>query len=150
MRADRAVGINPKGLDWRRFIIAVDARDRLVGTGQMRPHQDGSREVASIGVHPEWRKKGVASAIIQRLLETNPGPLYLICRNRLGLFYVKFGYVNITDLHSMPLHFRRLIRTIRIFQRLALVDDRIFKIGNLFDLGLTHEPSLIMRCENKK
>ena len=74
-----AVGINPMGLDWRRFIIAVDVDDRLVGCGQVKPHQDGSLEMASIAVQSEWRKKGVARVIILQLLETHLRPLNLVC-----------------------------------------------------------------------
>ena len=91
------VGINPMALDWRRFTIAVDANDRLVGCGQVKPHKDGSRELASIAVLPEWRKQGVARAIILHLLETQPRPLYLTCRGRLGPFYEKFGFQDVTD-----------------------------------------------------
>ena len=143
------VEINPIGLDWRRFIIAVDVDDCLVGCGQVKPHRDGSLELASIAVRPEWRGRGVARAIILQLLKDYPSPLYLICRNHLRTFYEKLGFVSITDLGAMPLHFRWLIRTVQVFQRLALIDERILKVSNLLRLGVTHEPSLIMRCENK-
>ena len=59
-----AVEINPMGLDWRRFIIAVDKDDHLVGCGQVKQHKDGSLELASIAVQPDWRKQGVARAIV--------------------------------------------------------------------------------------
>jgi N-acetylglutamate synthase-like GNAT family acetyltransferase len=143
------VEINPLGLDWRRFIIAADVHDCLVGCGQVKPHRDGSLELASIAVRPEWRERGVARAIIMQLLKAHPGPLYLICRNHLRTFYEKLGFVNITDPDTMPLHFRWLIITVHVFQRLALIDKRILKISNLLMLGVTQEPSLIMRCDNK-
>jgi N-acetylglutamate synthase-like GNAT family acetyltransferase len=64
-RLIRQVGINPLGLDWRRFLIAVDAGGQLVGCGQVKPHADGSLELASIAVQPAWR--GFARAALQPL-----------------------------------------------------------------------------------
>ena len=107
-RLIHAVGINPMALDWRRFTIAVDADDRLVGCGQVKPHKDGSLELASIAVLPEWRKQGVARAIILHLLETYPRPLYLTCRGRLGPFYEKFGFQEMTAPADLPPYFRRI------------------------------------------
>jgi hypothetical protein len=33
--------INPMGLDWRRFVVAVDPDGRLIGCGQVKTHRDG-------------------------------------------------------------------------------------------------------------
>ena len=142
------VGINTQGLDWRRFIIAVDVDDHLVGSGQVKPHKDGSLEVASIAVQTEWRKQGVGSAIILRLLETHPRPLYLVCRGRLGTFYEKFGFVIIINPKDMPAYFRRLNLLVQAFQLLGLINEHLMRIGNIINLGVTHERMLVMRCEN--
>jgi ribosomal protein S18 acetylase RimI-like enzyme len=74
--------INPRGLDWRRFVLAVDAGQRMVGCGQIKPHGDGSRELASIAVDPGWREGGVASAMIGDLMQAGPS-LWLVCRSQL-------------------------------------------------------------------
>ena len=37
----RAVNINPIGLKWQRFMVAVDENGRLIGCGQIKPHRDG-------------------------------------------------------------------------------------------------------------
>jgi amino-acid N-acetyltransferase len=37
--------LNPRGLDWRRFVIA-EAADAPIGVAQVRRHRDGSRELA--------------------------------------------------------------------------------------------------------
>jgi N-acetylglutamate synthase-like GNAT family acetyltransferase len=126
------VGINPMALDWQRFTIAVDVHDRLVGCGQVKPHTDGSLELASIAVEPEWRKQGVARAIILRLLETHPRPLYLTCRGRLGPFYEKFGFQDVTASTDLPPYFRRITRLAKLFQR----------------LGVFHERMLVMRLDS--
>ena len=32
------VKINPTGLDWTRFVVAVNEQDELLGCGQLKPH----------------------------------------------------------------------------------------------------------------
>jgi N-acetylglutamate synthase-like GNAT family acetyltransferase len=60
--------INPTGLDWRRFVLAVTPDGAIIGCGQVKPHHDGSQELASIAVLPERRRQGIAKAIITLLL----------------------------------------------------------------------------------
>ena len=105
----RAAQINPLGLDWHRFILAVDANDKIIGTGQIKPHGDGTRELASIAVLPAWRGKGVARAIIEHLLAENPGTLYLTCRAALEPLYQKFGFHPLSEA-ELPPYFRRVLR----------------------------------------
>src|SRR5512142_2915329 len=75
------VKINPTRLDWRRFVVAVDEHDRLLGCGQVKPHGDGTREMASIAVQPEQQGQGIGRAIVERILAENELPLYLTCRS---------------------------------------------------------------------
>ena len=63
-----AVHINPTGLDWRRFLVAVTPDNELLGCGQVKRHFDGSRELASIAVQEQARGQGLARAVIQELL----------------------------------------------------------------------------------
>ncbi len=116
----RTVGINPTGLDWRRFVVAVTPDGKVAGCGQVKPHSDGSRELASIAVRPAFRRQGIAQAIIERLLTENPPPLYLICRNGLGSFYERFGFRAVRE-NEMPLYFRRLMRAARLFGKVNLL-----------------------------
>jgi N-acetylglutamate synthase-like GNAT family acetyltransferase len=101
--------INPTGLDWRRFILAVAQDGEVIGCGQIKSHGDGTREVASIVVDPAWREQGVARAVIERLIEENPGELFLMCRSALGPFYEKFGFSSLS-FEEMPKYFRRISR----------------------------------------
>jgi N-acetylglutamate synthase-like GNAT family acetyltransferase len=96
------VGINPFGLDWRRFLVAVDEQGTLIACGQVKPHRDGACELASIAVRAEERGYGIASAVIRRLLAENPPPLYLICRPDLQPFYARFGFAPLTQLETPP------------------------------------------------
>jgi N-acetylglutamate synthase-like GNAT family acetyltransferase len=101
--------INPTGLDWRRFLIAVGPDGNVIGCGQVKPHADGTRELASIVVDPESRGQGLARAIIERLLADNPGELYLMCRAELEGLYEKFGFRWLPP-EQLPKYFRRISR----------------------------------------
>jgi amino-acid N-acetyltransferase len=117
--------VNPTGLDWRRFILAVSEGGEVIGCGQIKPHRDGSNELASIAVVPEWRRRGVAGSIIQSLIEIHPGDLYLECRSSLGTYYARFGFRLMAEA-GMPPSFRLISRAARWLQKLS-----IFKEGLL-------------------
>jgi N-acetylglutamate synthase-like GNAT family acetyltransferase len=103
------VQINPTGLNWRHFLVTVDEQDRVIATGQIKPHRDGTRELASIATHPDFRGQGLASAIIARLLTENPPPLYLKCAEHMGPFYLRFGFRSL-DPPEMPADYARDVR----------------------------------------
>ena len=115
-------------LNWRRFTLATDTEGRVIGCGQVKVHGDGSRELASIAVQPEWRGKGIARRIIQYLLEQHPGRLYLTCQSSLGSLYEKFGFQRIQPGEMTP-YFKRLSRIVSM-------------VNKLFRL---HESMLVMR-----
>jgi amino-acid N-acetyltransferase len=98
------------GLDWPHFWVAVDAHDRVVGCAQVKPHGDGTQELASVAVRPGWRGEGIASKLIARLQELQDPPLWLTCRSSLVPFYRRFGFVEVQDDSVMPRHFRRIRR----------------------------------------
>jgi amino-acid N-acetyltransferase len=108
-----AARLNPTGLEWRRFVVAVSSEGTVIGCGQVKPHRDGSRELASFVVAPAWRGNGVARAIIEYLIDNNPGPLYLTCRAHLRPLYEKFGF-QVVDETQMTPYFRRLSRLARL------------------------------------
>ena len=81
--------------------MAVDEGDRVLATGQVKPLRDGTRELASIATVKEFRHLGLASAIIVRLLAETPRPLYLVCAEPMGNFYVRFGFRELVK-NEMP------------------------------------------------
>jgi N-acetylglutamate synthase-like GNAT family acetyltransferase len=120
-----AVSINPTGLDWRRFLVAMTPENTFLGCGQIKPHSDGSLELASIAVQEGARGQGVARAIIQALLgRETTRPLYLMCRARLEPLYIKLGFHAI-GLEDMPVYFKRISRAERIFNANARAEDRL-------------------------
>ena len=118
------VGINPLGLDWKRFVVAVNERDEMIGCGQIKPHGQDVLELASIAVYPEHQGKGVARAIIEHLLEDSPRPLYLMCQSSLGTFYEKFGFQAITY-EEMPRYFQRISKLAGLVTTLASREERL-------------------------
>lgn len=125
----RDAGINRMSLDWRRFIVAEDngapsTSPRIIGIGQIKPHGDGSRELASIAVIPSRRGQRVGSAMIRALLAKETGVLYLTCRAQLETYYTRFGFRRIARA-EMPSYFRRIIRVANIFTLLTRGGIRI-------------------------
>lgn len=127
----RSARINPFGLDWHRFVVACTSDGEVIGSGQIKPHADGSLELASIAVKRGWRRRGVARALILQLMATHPGPLYLTCRGRLGKFYSKFGFHKLEQ-EDIPAYFQRIRR----------ISDW------LKAFGLLREELWVMRAEN--
>lgn len=106
-RLVRAARINPMDLDWRRFLVASGPGESLAACGQVKPHSDGTFELASIAVQPELRGIGLARLVIERLLAESPRPLYLTCRSGLEEFYRKFGFRVLPSEELTP-YFRRI------------------------------------------
>lgn len=107
-RIVRAAQINPTGLEWPRFIVAEDG-GAIVGVGQVKPHSDGTRELASIAVIPARQGQGIGSAIIKELLRRQAGTtLHLSCRSRLQGYYERFGFKRV-EVRDYPPYFARVL-----------------------------------------
>jgi N-acetylglutamate synthase-like GNAT family acetyltransferase len=120
-------GINRMGLDWRRFWVACDPAGRIVGIGQVKPHRDGSNELASLVVEPGMRGRGIASLILARLIMEHPIPLWLVCRSELVGLYDRFGFRAVADPAEMPPYFRRILRFVDLAGKLR---------GRTYDLSV--------------
>jgi N-acetylglutamate synthase-like GNAT family acetyltransferase len=124
------VGINPMGLDWKRFIVALNDSEQVVACGQVKPHGGDICELASIAVHPEYRGLGLARAVIETLLRENSKPLYLMCMSHNGPMYEKFGFQVVED-KQMPRYFARI--------------KKLFDIADVF--RKSGEELLVMKLE---
>ena len=118
------VGINPMGLDWKRFVVAVDSQDQIIGIGQLKPHGKEILELASIAVYPEFQGQGIARAIIEYLLKESPRPLYLMCESKNGGLYEKFGFREI-PYGEMPRYFQRISKLAGLANTLARHEERL-------------------------
>ena len=118
------VGIIPTGLDWKRFIVAVNDREEILGIGQLKPHGEGVLELASIAVYPEHRGNGVARAVIEYLLKDSPRPVYLTCLSTLEPLYQKFGFQAISYI-EMPRYFQRISKLANVFFTFANKDESL-------------------------
>ena len=117
-------GINPMGLDWKRFVVAVNENDEMIGCGQLKPHGTDILELASLAVYPEYRDQGIARAIIEHLLAESPRPLYLMCASSLGPLYEKFGFRTV-DYDEMPRYFQRISKLAGLATTLLQRDERL-------------------------
>lgn len=120
----RGAHLNPTGLDWPRFTVAVTPAQQVVGCVQLKPHRDGSLELASLVVGRDWRGEGVARALIEHLLEAHPGELYLMCRSNLGALYARFGFRPIEG-DDLPVYFRRISRLAGVFGMLSKTGEKL-------------------------
>jgi N-acetylglutamate synthase-like GNAT family acetyltransferase len=125
----RAAQLNPISLGWPRFLLATWEQD-IIGIGQVKPHGDGSRELASIAVLPEWQGQGVGSMLIRTLLSREDGALYLMAAPKTAGYYTRFGFRTLPR-SEMPAYFRRLYGAARIVRALTL--------------GLTELPTVMRR-----
>jgi N-acetylglutamate synthase-like GNAT family acetyltransferase len=120
--------INPAGLDWRRFLVAVTPNGDVIGCGQIKQHGNGSYELASLAVTQNWRGRGVANAIIHQLLSQHHGPLYLMCRSGLGEMYAKYGFRSLAE-DEMPRYFRRVSKVAGIVDTLMRDGEYLLVMG---------------------
>ncbi|MGD8403869.1 MAG: GNAT family N-acetyltransferase [Anaerolineales bacterium] len=125
----RQVHINPIGLDWHRFTVAV-SNGGMIGCGQLKPVPGGLIELASLAVRPAHRHQGIAHALIVHLLSAAPRQVYLTCRSDLGGFYEKYGFRTL-DPDEMPTYYRRLQRLAGLFMDLTRRNESllVMKLG---------------------
>ena len=110
------VRINPTGLDWRRFTVAVLPSGELIACGQLKPVPGGLTELASLAVRAPFREQGIARDIIAHLLAQAPRPIYLTCASRTGGLYEKFGF-HVLEFGEIPKYYRRLLRLANTFMK---------------------------------
>jgi N-acetylglutamate synthase-like GNAT family acetyltransferase len=126
----RQVRINPTGLDWRRFTVAVNWSGEMIACAQLKPVPGDLTELASLAVRPAYRHLGIARSLIEYLLADAPRPVYLTCRSSLGKMYEKFGF-RVLETEDMPDYYRRLQKLAGIFMGLMRRNETllVMKLG---------------------
>lgn len=123
----RAAWLFPRDLDWQRFLLARWGQD-IIGVGQVKPHADGSRELASLAVVPEWQGNGVGGVLVRALLSREAGRLYLMCDDSREQYYQRFGFKRL-DRRAMTPYFRRFMLLAPVLKLLSLNRLRLIVMG---------------------
>ena len=68
----RQAKINPRNLHWENFLVAEE-NGKLVGMRQVKVHKQGTREVGSGFVLPEYRRQGISAHLMNEILSREQG-----------------------------------------------------------------------------
>lgn len=74
----------------RQFIVAYDARRRLIGFGRVKPYRS-CFELGTVGVMPRWRGRGLGRALVERLIERFPSREIWITTD-LHAYFAELGF----------------------------------------------------------
>lgn len=108
-----AARLNPRDLDWRRFLVA-DAAGEVAACAQVRVHRRGTRELASVAVVPARRGTGLGRRISEAAIDREPlRPLYLYTEARTEAFWARLGFSTIEG-DAIPRDLRGPLRVARI------------------------------------
>lgn len=88
----RSERLNPTGLDWPRFTVAVGEDGSIVGAVQLRRHADGSCELGSFVVAGDARGRGIGGRLIDVLLKRTRHPVHLITASVHADHYRRWGF----------------------------------------------------------
>ena len=99
----RQAKINTRKLHWEHFLIAEE-NNQIVGLRQVKVHKQGTREVASGFVLPEYQHRGISAQLMNTILSREKGTLYLMCAKRWKKYYEQFGFRDI-QLAALPRDF---------------------------------------------
>ena len=109
----REARLNPRDLDWHRFLVAGDA-GAVVACAQVRTHRRGARELASVAVARSHRGLGLGSAIAEATIEREAvRPLYLYSESRTEAFWAKLDFRTIEG-DAVPPDLRGPLRIARV------------------------------------
>ncbi len=100
--------INPRNLHWENFLVAEDD-GKIVGIRQVKTHTQGTREVGSGYVLPEYRHRGISARLMNEILSREHGVLYLLCRDIWIPYYEQFGFQQVA-VDQLPADFRKEYR----------------------------------------
>jgi amino-acid N-acetyltransferase len=100
----RAERLNPTGLFFERFMV-VELERRIIAAAQIRRHADGARELGSLVVAPDHRDNGVAGLLIDALLASESGPIFMVSGAMHAPHFARWGF--------MPVAPRAVPRSVR-------------------------------------
>lgn len=91
--------LDSEDIAWNQFIVAKNGSS-LIGFGRLRNYTGPQAfiEVATVGVLPEERNKGVGTAIVNELIRKGPSRIYVTCV--IPDFFSKFGFKTVKQYPS--------------------------------------------------
>jgi N-acetylglutamate synthase-like GNAT family acetyltransferase len=121
----RQAKLNPRNLHWENFLVG-EINGQIIGIRQVKVHAQGTREVASGFVLPEYRRQGVSACLMNELLRRETGSLYTMVNEKRASYYERFGFRRIA-VDRLPADFRREYRIGRIVTSLMSIfkKDRV-------------------------
>ncbi len=131
----RQAKLNPRNLKWQNFLVA-EQDGKVVGIRQVKVYEDGTREIASGFVLPEYRRQGISAQLMKALLARETGPLYTMVNEKRAPYYEEFGFRRV-DVNQLPSDFRKEYRIGRIVTTLM----SIFSKERIRIIPLKREPS---------
>jgi N-acetylglutamate synthase-like GNAT family acetyltransferase len=115
----RQAKLNPRNLHWERFLVAEKDR-QIIGIRQVKVHAQGTREIASGFVLPEYRRQGISARLLDELLAREAGTLYTMVSEKRAAYYEPFGFRQV-DARQLPTDFRKEYRIGRIVTTLMSI-----------------------------
>jgi N-acetylglutamate synthase-like GNAT family acetyltransferase len=90
--------MNPTGLDWRRFVVAVAPDGRLAGCVQLRPAGPEAVELGSLAVEARARGHGLARRLVATALAGTRDRVLVVTAARHEVHYAPLGFRRISAL----------------------------------------------------
>jgi N-acetylglutamate synthase-like GNAT family acetyltransferase len=84
--------MNPTGLDWRNFVVAVRPDRRVVGCVQLRPAGKGAVELGSLVVDAAERGKGLAARLVTAVLTRTEARVLVVTAAGRAHHYAPWGF----------------------------------------------------------
>lgn len=108
--------LNPRNLHWEHFLVAEE-NGKILGVRQVKVHAQGTREVASGFVLPDYRNQGISALLMNELLAREHGPLYSMIDQKWSKYYEQFGFQHVNT-KQLPADFHKEYRIARIITSL--------------------------------
>lgn len=90
------LNLDMEDLHYTQFLVVKD-KGEMIAAGRIRLHEDGLPELCSLGVHPEYRSRGIGKGIVCGLLEKYPqSKVWLL--SEIPDFFEKTGFVKTDEL----------------------------------------------------
>jgi ribosomal-protein-alanine N-acetyltransferase len=99
---------SPEAAHWRPEdylaydLLVADVEGKIAGFLVSRPLGSGEVEILNLAVAPEWRRRGIAKALIQTLLSESPSFIYLELRESNGAAFSLYKSLGFQQVSRRP------------------------------------------------